>query len=479
LCFTPDSRSALQQRLLQAVLSGNLSDCKLAVDEGADINACLSALLQSIKSSTPVLYQGNDLDQRSYPSPFLRHQLRVINYLLSLDVIEEVLERGIASLRFHDIRRKAIVKSICCMLEKQRNCLGTGLSPFRVQFGLLSEKSKREVFMAFVETNSRVSEKCFAGIGVIFRNPFRSSLEGIRTATSQEKKENPLSSQDQENIRQTIAREGRKLWSLHSNLNIISACSLQSSNNGNTLVPKPCIVLYCSCKGFIPDDEPDFPKILPSRRGNITIDVREGYFQFCHGMSPNAKHDKLRMGGSVGSLGKSGSGTVGPFVQLSDTEVGFISCAHVFVDIKELLAKQKDQKSYENMKIVQPSYDDVVDDDDDPMEGISDTECGSLVKLVFDESLPIGIDAALVRINYRKPERGTFSFIGRDQLQEAGNLHFIICHFITTKYYYIPAIFFLFFLLNALMNLVNRISCLLKLRSQTITIRGVFKMFCK
>ena len=59
------------------------------------------------------------------------------------------------------------------------------------------------------------------------------------------------------------------LFERHSNLEAIIPCTFLSKGKEKKIIPKPCIVFYCSMKGYIPSGESEFPKEM----GGFPIDI--------------------------------------------------------------------------------------------------------------------------------------------------------------------------------------------------------------
>jgi len=397
---------------MTAILDVDLSACRSAIKVGADINWCLQSLFKVINSNVNIVNQGQNNSCNS-------NQILLIDYLMSLDVNEDIIKQGLSILRSTgDKRQIALLNGICSKLEKKYSGLFKDSNALNVQFGrIIKEYTEKNVFMVFLESNEFIEDRSFAGKDVLFRNLLRPSYEGIQIALSPLVKDNPLSEDDHMMIRETINREGKWLWAKHTNLNIISACSVKSKQNGKDQTVQPCIVLYCTCKGFIPKFEPKFPKALQSQKGSIMVDIREGCFNLGCGKRPSDWNSPLRIGGSVGVFRIISAGTVGPFVALQQDKIGFLTCAHVLADFQMLQQNSNNNNVTIHMVAVQPS-----DADFTCVPNGETKDCGIVRTIMFDDSLPTGIDAAVVEITHRHPNRGLFAFRSELELREAGNV---------------------------------------------------------
>ena len=142
----------------------------------------------------------------------------------------------------------------------------------------------------------------FNEMTVICKEFGTTSYEPLKTMYS----ENPTSAIDHKNLSQIeniIQKNCNFLMRKHSNLEIISASGNRSQ--GGVMVKESCVVLYCTLKGIIPDDEEEFPKAIDG----IPVDVREGMFHLNPGDGDNkfpsskSYHGEMKMGCNIGAKG--------------------------------------------------------------------------------------------------------------------------------------------------------------------------------
>ena len=232
-------------------------------------------------------------------------------------------------------------------------------------------------------------------------------------------------------IEETVAFHSDELMEKHSNLEIISVSMGKAKDNRIDTTRGPCIVLYVRLVSFIPKGESRFPDNLkhPNKSTEFPIDVREGYFISLadRNLEYNYPFIKLRnlvMGCSFGMKGNTAAGTIGPFVQIESgdktstmTEVGFLTACHNFClpeNIENILKETL---------VVQPS------DGDEPYADVSknvqefghaeDKVCGEVVACAYNGK----VDAALVRITKRHPQKGAFISCQREDLITAGSYY--------------------------------------------------------
>ncbi|XP_021371553.1 uncharacterized protein LOC110462075 [Mizuhopecten yessoensis] len=206
------------------------------------------------------------------------------------------------------------------------------------------------------------------------------------------------------NLNQIVRKHTPELMKKHSNLITISTSPVMSRRDG--IKNTECIVIYCSCKGIIPLEEPEFPQKLDG----IPVDVREGYIYFA---TAREFHDPLRLGCSIGVSGESKAGSIGVFVKEIDTaeQYGLLTCGHVLLASQEL-----DRPTYSirqnirsaSIDVVQPSY----------MDDPNNRTCGKLIDARFGNVIYkgsfTGVDYAYVKMTSRIPRVLKFPSVERE-----------------------------------------------------------------
>ncbi|XP_021367569.1 uncharacterized protein LOC110459563 [Mizuhopecten yessoensis] len=236
------------------------------------------------------------------------------------------------------------------------------------------------------------------------------------------KKDMKISGEDKIRAEKAIARNRDRLWRDHSNLNIIGVSPVIYRSNGANIIQKPCIVLYCSTKGVVPLDEPDFPKQLDIEKDDsIDVDVHEGYFLpgGYSSLPSTSYHDVLKMGCDIGRSTPVGDpprflgGTLGPFVKFNN-KIGFLTCAHVLFGIANPTTTLDYKYDVNNkIEVVQPSSDTTT------VNG-PPKPCGHVKRAIFNPELNPSIDAAVVELTDRLPNKGQFSNTKHSSYKEAG-----------------------------------------------------------
>ncbi|XP_033729560.1 uncharacterized protein LOC117318709 [Pecten maximus] len=283
------------------------------------------------------------------------------------------------------------------------------------------------------------------GLGlVMIRNPYIYKKE--RECTEDGRKMVPY--KDTQRAENALSLHQRNLWANHSNLNIINVSPVIYRNNGDDIIEKPCIALYCSTKGVVPLGEPEFPKQLELEDGDfIDVDVHEGYFKRggYNSLPSDHFHSTLKMGCDIGrstpEYDACGNplqligGTHGPFVKFNNN-IGFLTCAHVLFDIP-VTTKCVDYTHTGNntVEVVQPSVDSTA---------FAGSPCGHVHRAIFNPQLDPSIDVAVVEVTdpSRLPTAGQFANAkhssyknaGFDQLPEynSGSIQEDLTHFGTT-----------------------------------------------
>ncbi|XP_056002635.1 uncharacterized protein LOC125659834 isoform X2 [Ostrea edulis] len=230
------------------------------------------------------------------------------------------------------------------------------------------------------------------------------SSEGV--VVSNHDNERGIPEKMQLKLEQCLKGNADTLLKKHSNLEIISVSAFRSKKNGEELVPGPCIVLYCSCKGVVPYSEEEFPEEIDG----IKTDVREGFFY----LFPNDHFFKrstdllnpLMVGANIGRQGQNKEGTLGGFVTLNNGDIGTITCSHLFFDVNSNSAPVT------AFDVVQPSYG----------YKCTDEICGRHEKSVSpsDTAQGVTVDASLIRLTDRVPQRGLFADLKANDLAELG-----------------------------------------------------------
>ncbi|XP_069115485.1 uncharacterized protein [Argopecten irradians] len=259
--------------------------------------------------------------------------------------------------------------------------------------------TRRRVFVVYSTEIMQAQdlEKEYIGT-VMLRNPYKIDSEA-RIVKLKEDSSRNLSNEEIEIAQRAIQSHSSALWCNHSNLNIISACSVRSKNRGGSVEPGLCIVLYCSTKGVVPLGEKEFPKKLDvGEKNTIDTDVREGYFEFGYQTFPSSlRHTDLKMGCNIGKQPvQNGGGTLGPFVKYNDS-IGFLTCAHVLFNVDSKVDFTHSEMN--RVDVYQPAPSSLYP---------SGNACGFVQRAVFNPDLASSVDAAVVMISdeARKPVRG-------------------------------------------------------------------------
>ena len=185
--------------------------------------------------------------------------------------------------------------------------------------------------------------------------------------------------------------DAKFLFQKHSNLNMISPSyhrSIRFSDKKQFRVqPVPCVVLYCYHKGYIPYAEQLFPNLVNGFR----TDVREGYCYFT----------SAAPGGCISRLPLHKTGTLGGFVDLPGSQVGFLTCAHVLYAFDEL----RNNRLNTGQTVVQAG-----------------SVLGKIENAKFNtnDDTVASVDAALVRLNSNTIISHKFPDISQCQLNRTG-----------------------------------------------------------
>ncbi|XP_033730004.1 uncharacterized protein LOC117319280 [Pecten maximus] len=263
------------------------------------------------------------------------------------------------------------------------------------------------------------------GLGLVMvRNPYIYKKE----RKLNEDRRKTVSNEDVKRAEKALSLHQKTLWANHSNLNIINVSPVVYRNNGDDIIEKTCIALYCSTKGVVPLGEPEFPKQLELEEGDfIDVDVHEGYFKRggYNSLPSNNFHPNLKMGCNIGrsrstpeynSQGGTRpyiAGTHGPFVKFNN-KIGFLTCAHVLFIVP---VKQPFLDFHHNgnnpVEVVQPSVDSTV---------FQGSPCGHVHRAIFNPQLDPSIDVAVVELtdSSRIPTAGQFANASHNSYRDAG-----------------------------------------------------------
>ena len=276
-----------------------------------------------------------------------------------------------------------------------------------------------DVVVGFSAWVSDIEHKTVMGVDIEIRNYRYVNKEAENVEALRKKTSDDLTDAETDMLRTCIRKYSTRLWRRHSNLNIISACSIKSKNGGAVMKRRPCIVLYCSVKGIIPISEKPFPKVLRTSDGaDIPVDVREGYFQFAGSTTTSRSSGErveesetleeeetipeptypVYIGQGFKTKPLSKEGTIGPFVEISDDKTGFITCAHSVFDCARQTSFQ-----YPTRGVL--TNDVTVCVQDENSEGVTEkqVQC-QVIKAVFTTRTEertkrdINLDAALVEL---------------------------------------------------------------------------------
>ncbi|KAL3886982.1 hypothetical protein ACJMK2_026938 [Sinanodonta woodiana] len=224
----------------------------------------------------------------------------------------------------------------------------------------------------------------------------------------------PLKEDDHLRLKHCIVRHSSRLLKEHSNIQIISPCSVRSKRFGTNywqIKYETCIVLYVHYKGIIPFGE----SLFPTELDGISVDVREGEFKLL-------SNPYLRMGSKIGAVGANKYGTLGGFVDLENETIGALTCAHVVLNNDEFsnYAEPNGDSGYtgaDHRLVCQPD------------SSNRDHVFGTIEKIVWESGNEhsAGVDAALVKITAteRSPTCGEFDCI--DNIHGRGNNGLMFC----------------------------------------------------
>jgi len=306
---------------------------------------------------------------------------------------------------FDDKKSKnSAIKVVVPSIKKELNVLYPGLNPVIVPCQKADISFHMPVFIAYSEKVVKTQNEMIVGFRVLIQNPRIVNKEGIR-ARNYETENGLRPSQDQLNLaNKVVAAWSKELWEAHSNLSVITVSGVKSRRKG--CEAKLCIVLSCSSKGYIPIDEKPFPKTLKANNITVDVDVREGFFELGPGTYDTAHarnfHQRLKMGCNISGEQGPFSGTMGPFVDLENDKIGFLTCAHALFKIQNNFLEY-DFTGDDQKNILQPAVTTNGNQNKKP--------CGHVVRAVFNPNLDVGVDAAVVEITdrTREPVEGLFA----------------------------------------------------------------------
>lgn len=278
-----------------------------------------------------------------------------------------------------------------------------------IVFGRLNG-TREEMIVVYTQKLMHGAEIKKEDFRVVFRDPTRSNEEEKDAMFFAHKEGIRLTKQELNRVNRAIEMESDKLWKKHSNIKGICPSSVKSECG--ECHPMPCMLILCHFKSFIPDKEEEFPTTIEVDGQGIPVDVREGHFDLHLLECPTAHHDNLSIGCSISTDdGTTRCGTIGPFVQLGEHEVGFLTCAHVLCNTYDHIQDGK----VPAISVYQPEHGDL---------GLSSEQrlCGEVIDMKFRVEGNTFIDAALVRITQtRVPTAGTFAAaLYQSQLTDAG-----------------------------------------------------------
>ncbi|KAK3597215.1 hypothetical protein CHS0354_004967 [Potamilus streckersoni] len=358
---------------------------------------------------------------------------------------DKVLNCLKCSLSLHDYvekqsKTKIILSWICNELTKFHN-------PHKVEVwpATLVGKDSDQLFPILIcnywdDVIETYRGKHFYGMIVKYQEYDSVNKEELFLRARNEFLESTLSKTQAKEANAIVSKNTDMLMENYRNLEMIKPCHVRSVHFQSENIKKkgkweviqePTIVLYCRMKGYIPFGETLFPKRLGDGQRSLPVDVREGFFvgAMLKGISTFSEAGEnldtstvsaeeewdpslFRMGVSMGPLEKLVQGTVGPFVNLDDNAIGFLTCAHVF-GIPSTVSNVKGKA------VVHPANGEYVS-----VHGTdNDDVCGHIDRIVFDVNPdhPVSVDAAIVKIKAGKtPHRGRFARMDARDLSEAG-----------------------------------------------------------
>ncbi|XP_069101805.1 uncharacterized protein [Argopecten irradians] len=381
--------------LHRSASEGNTNDVLRLMENGAD----------AMKKISSAFFQNLKLERKQMLTPlevaFFSKKCEMVTLLVRYtgnDIVQKCLD---LSVHEYSGLKPYIVKGI---LEKKYK--GKFIE---VVFGELKPK-KQKMFAIYTETIAHGSETSEAGYPVQFRNPSVCSDEGRKALYNCQQHNYKLSEKEGILVTNAVKQYSDKLWKEHSNIRGIMSSPVKSSRG--KFLKKTCLLILCHFKGFVPDKEPVFPEEVKVGDDILPVDVREGHFMLHYVQCPDALHAPLSFGCNIGTTDDPSFryGSIGPFVQLADDSIGFITCAHVvngsvtYVD-----------SGVPDIYILQPGSGTTMHPEDDRM-------CGKVVYLRYSLDEDTSIDVAVVKITdpERVPQSPGFAAYNQKELKGIG-----------------------------------------------------------
>lgn len=298
---------------------------------------------------------------------------------------------------------RVILNMICCELTKNNTAINT-------TFPSIVDGDERPSLVSIVKEDIKISE--FRGFRLTTYMASDFLKDSIKAENAFEKESNEYQDIFKENftdINMTLAHHYEYILSKHSNIEAMRVSFVKQSKS-NLVEICPCIVIYCQVKSIVSYKEELFPQTLchPYKSKSFKTDVRIGYFSLCPYFALSSKewNRELAMGCSIGEMNGQIAATIGPFVEVIETqETCFLTVRHLFPPF---------ERNVVGVKVVQPADCDLPPVQQNPMPG---RECGEVVAAEVNNE----IDAALVKIaDARKPSRGHFITVTREELNKTG-----------------------------------------------------------
>ncbi|XP_060595699.1 uncharacterized protein LOC132749813, partial [Ruditapes philippinarum] len=216
---------------------------------------------------------------------------------------------------------------------------------------------------------------------------------------------------DFKDINETLSFHAEALMTSHRNLEAVKVSFVQHKDI-QLVHSNLCIVLYCKAKGYIPFGDVCFPRTLnnPLKKKSFRTDVRDGFFSTCHFRSGHSTgfNKKLALGSSIGEVGGNLAATLGPFVNIKETNTTcFLTARHAFAPLS------RSNESLKGVNVVQPADVHLIPG----AVGLPNRHCGMVIESQDGKQ----IDASLVQISpERLPTSGQFIQLTKEDLDLAG-----------------------------------------------------------